>query len=932
MFQYLTLRLKVLLYKVHKVDQIFQTQTKLLAHLQKHFKLYQKPATFQFKTLLIIQKLLFTKFIRAQQNSPTLRYLTTLQQIVNSSISRGINLQQNGLAFSIADSFLKITNSSIIDLSSNLGGAIYSIDPINSLKRSMIEIQNSSFNYCSAKLNGGVIFTSNADIDISLSYFKQNSAIISGGAIFTACSILNEQGCESQLINNSFVGNSVGTSGGAIYYDLYRPKMIKSNLFQQNMAIYGPNIASFPVKLQNQNERQDEAFQFASGIEIENLMIYNLYDQDDQQYILDGNSYCNIGSYDILVSIQGRQKVQAFEGSCSFSGITIIAMPSYESQIYIESDAIDKQKLQKIDLIENQKLKESINFRKCNIGEVNQNQKCIKCPQGTFSFDISKKICGKCLENSQCLGGNQVVIDEQYWRSSNQSEQIYKCLHSKSCLGGINSECAEGYYGKLCSICKLDENGKRYASSVLKDPRRNKPQTVLLRILVGYFQVIMICKDFEMQWPDNVELMLSYFSIFSSSQKNLFSIDCALTESGYLGDDIFKSKLLLFGLLPVILSIFSAFLWTTLKLICNKCFKDVKIIPKIQLTSFAIILLLYPTVISVCFQIFQCYQYEDGNSYVQSYMNLQCWGMQHKQISLLIGLPFLALWALIFPGIILYKLKGISDNLNSPENLQLYGIFYVGLNDNAYYWEIIVVNFKKLLFILVSTFVPQSSQIFKALIGIIPLIFQAQLTKKLKPYIDPRFNRLDFHATYASALTLYGGLFFINSDVQKNAHFLTVLFIVILLYNIYFFCFWILLFLQNLLRIYGKYLKKLNVKIFKNLKTIEDFESSSSFRYTSKQSNIMSQRKLIPKKQASDITLDNTKFNQQSTFRIIFKQTKKVPSLNQSQIGEINDYSINNIPEEFRSPRKKSVLKNKKVMNKKKRIAGKNTKIFQSAL
>lgn len=53
---------------------------------------------------------------------------------------------------------------------------------------------------------------------------------------------------------------------------------------------------------------------------------------------------------------------------------------------------------------------------------------------------------------------------------------------------------------------------------------------------MGYFQIIMICKDYELDWPEKVSDLLSYVSIFSSSQQSLLSFDCALMQSGFTKD------------------------------------------------------------------------------------------------------------------------------------------------------------------------------------------------------------------------------------------------------------------------------------------------------------------------------------------------------------------------------------------------------------
>jgi len=51
--------------------------------------------------------------------------------------------------------------------------------------------------------------------------------------------------------------------------------------------------------------------------------------------------------------------------------------------------------------------------------------------------------------------------------------------------------------------------------------------------------------------------------------------------------------------------------------------------------------------------------------------------------------------------------------LSHPNNLKLYGIFYIGLNDDTFYWEIIVVNIRKIAIIVVATFFNNSKSSVK---------------------------------------------------------------------------------------------------------------------------------------------------------------------------------------------------------------------------
>jgi hypothetical protein len=42
--------------------------------------------------------------------------------------------------------------------------------------------------------------------------------------------------------------------------------------------------------------------------------------------------------------------------------------------------------------------------------------------------------------------------------------------------------------------------------------------------------------------------------------------------------------------------------------------------------------------------------------------------------------------------------------LGKHENLKIYGIFYVGLTDKAFQWEVIIMNARKVALIIAATF------------------------------------------------------------------------------------------------------------------------------------------------------------------------------------------------------------------------------------
>ena len=84
----------------------------------------------------------------------------------------------------------------------------------------------------------------------------------------------------------------------------------------------------------------------------------------------------------------------------------------------------------------------------------------------------------------------------------------------------------------------------------------------------------------------------------------------------------------------------------------------------------------------------------------------------------------IGIWGVIFPIAIFLKIRENSGRLGDHQILKLYGIFYIGLNDDSFYWEIIVMNLRKFLLILVATFFSSSRNSFKGYVGILVLLIQ----------------------------------------------------------------------------------------------------------------------------------------------------------------------------------------------------------------
>lgn len=78
-------------------------------------------------------------------------------------------------------------------------------------------------------------------------------------------------------------------------------------------------------------------------------------------------------------------------------------------------------------------------------------KKCKKCDVESYSLLLNATECKRpCPSGAKCEGGNRMIINSGFWRSSIQSDQIYECMYDKSCLGGFESNCKSGYKGRLC--------------------------------------------------------------------------------------------------------------------------------------------------------------------------------------------------------------------------------------------------------------------------------------------------------------------------------------------------------------------------------------------------------------------------------------------------------------------------------------------------
>ena len=183
------------------------------------------------------------------------------------------------------------------------------------------------------------------------------------------------------MTRNKFENNTGTQEGGAIYYNYNRP-VLNNNTFTNNQALYGPNIASYPVKIVMRNDDIDymSLTNVGSGIKYKNEIKLTLLDYDNQEMVLNSQDIININPLNSSQSsIQGTNYGQLENGVTIFDDLTFISIPGTENVKFVAtSSAIDTDKIQNVfgsQISDNQI---DVSFRWCKPGEIyDKVDKCI---------------------------------------------------------------------------------------------------------------------------------------------------------------------------------------------------------------------------------------------------------------------------------------------------------------------------------------------------------------------------------------------------------------------------------------------------------------------------------------------------------------------------------------------------------------------------
>lgn len=111
------------------------------------------------------------------------------------------------------------------------------------------------------------------------------------------------------------------------------------------------------------------------------------------------------------------------------------------------------------------------------------------------------------------------------------------------------------------------------------------------------------------------------------------------------------------------------------------------------------IFLTYPGITSTVFGMFSCMKIEDTYYLIKDF-DIVCWESEHKRLLMRFTIPSAIIWVFGYPLVVFLILFKKRKNLNETDVLTKFGIFYIGFTDKHFYWQVIVINIRRLLYIV----------------------------------------------------------------------------------------------------------------------------------------------------------------------------------------------------------------------------------------
>ena len=449
--------------------------------------------------------------------------------------------------------------------------------------------------------------------------------------------------------------------------------------------------------------------------------------------------------------------------------------------------------------------------------------------EATYSLLWNSTECKACPNYATWLGGTSIWVDSGYFRSSANSSFITPWIYSGAWLGEYHPEnqypvkWSEGYDGLLWAKCIMNATEKYEKNSSFewsKCPnafynalrivgliilvslffiimiivgirkKRESQQSILLRIMANYFQLLTAAMSFNLKFPTSLSQMMFPAEKIGTSSEAFLSFDWFIRDSNVITmtPNIAIFKVMLTGLLPIFLIIIGLVFWSAVYMIPVKVFKDFK--RNMCVTAIVILYLLHPMLTKVGLEMFQCIKVDEGKYNARINIDFGCFSADHMKWCAFIGVPIVVFWSIGCPLLIFWILFKKRNSLSEPSVQRYLLMLYQGLKDKVFYWELVNTT-RKILMIAINALLSTLPLVYSAVSAVLILIGLMRVQLRLQPYKHELNNKLEMEAMTTGTATLFWGVLFV-SDSQGFSAITTLILIVIIVMNWRFIIIWLL--------------------------------------------------------------------------------------------------------------------------------------------
>lgn len=775
-------------------------------------------------------------------------YLLRLSEVIvsESTFSNGANNYGGAIEISNVQYSL-ISANHFADNVGEMAGAIWLYSEAINDSVNLHTVTNNTFHSNLAnKGNGGAVGSNNVYLDLYQNLFESNIANATGangGAVAVACQLASW--CNITIHQNEFRNNKANYQGGALFWTDSFP-IISDNRYQGNTAKYGPDVASHAVKLSVLSSQDKEVnyigshesyplslqlARVASGQKVSQTFRFGLFDHLRQLIVTDFVSSAQlIPLNNSFLQVSGALSIKAEAGVFVFSEFTPDAVPLTTQYLMVTTNGVDVEKKGKardpVDYVPTILIQ--LSFRECVSGESLHDEACVVCPKDTYSFDPSRP-CLLCPSSAICYGNDTMVPKAGYWRMNNHTDFFVECLHPEACSGSqeppflsLTGLCAEGYFGNLCQQCLTDYSRTgRFQCTKCPNKASNisistliiiaalivlalivwtainsalKPQSLIatyIKIFTNYLQMVVVSASLNLNWPDFAKTFLNSQEMAGGLAEQMFSFECLFQDTST--SQVFYTKLRTYAVLPLALFLLTLLTWGLL-LWCKKVDRLAR---KIVASIVIILFILHPSLTKAMFSLFACMDLGDGQLWLINDLSITCWEQSHVKEILTVVVPSMAVYVFGLPLLSLCYLAKKRLKLESIEMKMMLCFLYKGYQRKQFYWEFVIL-YRKVLMIAASVFLASVSITVQSLTVLAILLLSLFLQILINPFYERSLNRLEVKSILVSAVTIYAGLYYATSRLNPTTN--IVLFVIMILANVYFLFSWIRVISPVLLR------------------------------------------------------------------------------------------------------------------------------------